>query len=255
MTSISAEARAAPLLPPLLSGHPLPPAADPFAEAVGAARRGMTAAGDLFWRADEDRLDLALMLEPQVPARRCLDMLFAAMVAFGDAVGALAPPEVSIRYRWPCLLLANGAELGAVALAAAEDLEGGVPRWLVVGLRAAIRPRPGAPEPGLAPQRTTLWDEGCGTLSRDRLLEAWSRHFLAWLDCWESEGSRPLLLAWQARGEAPGEAVRIAYDGGIVEGRFLGLDAAGDMLLRRDGGTSSLLLPRALAAASGVAAA
>lgn len=254
MRSNSAEA-VEPLLPPLLSGHRLAAGRDPVAAAVAAARRGTAGAGDLFWCEDDDDLALAVALEPDVPTGRCFDMLFAAMVAFGDAVGALAPPEVSVRYRWPCFLLVNGAGVGSAAVVIAEDLDDGVPRWLIVGLRAAVRPPPGTPEPGLSPQRTTLWDEGCGGLSRNRLLESWSRHFLSWLDRWESEGARPLFLAWQARGDAPGEPVRVAYEGGAAQGRYLGLDEAGNMLLRRDGDTDCLLLPRALAAAGASAAA
>ena len=46
-------------------------------------------------------LDLAVVLGPEVPLRRAGQMLYALMIGVGDAIGALAPPEVVVTYQLP----------------------------------------------------------------------------------------------------------------------------------------------------------
>ncbi|MBL6430641.1 MAG: hypothetical protein HPM95_03315 [Alphaproteobacteria bacterium] len=50
-------------------------------------------AGDLVWSRRTDVVSLALVLEPEVPPDRAVEMLFLAMVAANDALGAITPPR------------------------------------------------------------------------------------------------------------------------------------------------------------------
>jgi hypothetical protein len=147
-------------------------------------------------------------------------MLFVAMVALGDCIGALSPPEVGIFYRWPGMILANGAEVGQARLAMADCDDGeAAPRWLVVGVTLAIRPARDAPDPGANIDRT-----------------------------WETGGVRPVREAWLARAERRGETVTITYDGVEKTGTFLGIDEAGGLILKTGETTMILDLSTALAA-------
>ena len=48
-----------------------------------------------------------------------------SMLAFGDAFGAIAPPEVALHFRWPSTLLVNGGIAGAARIALGpENAEG-----------------------------------------------------------------------------------------------------------------------------------
>jgi len=97
-----------PQFPPLMNGHELKAGQSPARKAVGGAVKGKYSAGDILWVRDEDTLDCAIVLEPEVSREEALSMVFTKMVAIGDAVGAIAPPEVAITYHWPNKVLANG---------------------------------------------------------------------------------------------------------------------------------------------------
>lgn len=238
-----------PNFPPLLTGHAVAPPADAFSHACRRAASGVAGAGDIFWGQSHADLDVAIVLEPEVGVAQAREMLFVAMVALGDCIGALGPPEVGIFYRWPGMILANGAEVGQARLAMADSDDGEAPpQWLVVGVTLAIRPARDAPDPGVDIERTTLWDEGCGDLGRNALLESYSRHLKTWIHRWETEGVRSVREAWLARAEGHGETVTIAYDGATKTGTFLGIDEAGGLILKAGETTLILDLSKALAA-------
>jgi BirA family transcriptional regulator, biotin operon repressor / biotin---[acetyl-CoA-carboxylase] ligase len=236
-----------PVFPPLIEGRPVKAGQDPFRIAGREALKGRAGAGDLFWSEDRDRLAVTLVLEPEVPPERCNDMLFVAMVAFGDCVGALAPPEVGVYYRWPQTILVNGGAVGTARLRIAPGrTETGAPDWLVVGLDAALRYPKQVTDPGLYPETTVLWEEGCHGLTRSELLESYARHLKTWIFLWESDGARPVRENWLGRAEKLGQTIRILYEGEELEGVFLGLDEEGNMLLKRSADTAVLILGHAL---------
>lgn len=217
-----------PVFPPLLSGREVAAGVDPLAAAAAAAAAGEDP-GVLAFAGPGDRLRFAVALAPEVPLDRALQMAHTLMVAIGDSIGALAPPEVAVEYRWPTTILVNGAAAGRVRIAASGDDPAAVPDWLVVGLELRLAADE-AVEPGERPGETSLYEEGSGPIPPSRLLESMSRHFLVWLRRWEEDGFRPLHDAWSARAE-PGMAV-----GADV---FAGLDEDGRALLRGAAGTRS----------------
>ena len=105
-----------PVFPPLLNGIAVEPGTDTVRVAIAAVMAGQAGAGDLYWSQSEDRLNMAIVLEPDVPLSRAAQVRHVLAVAFGDAFGAISPPEISIHYRWPGDLLVNGARAGAITL-------------------------------------------------------------------------------------------------------------------------------------------
>lgn len=222
-----------PTFPPLLYGEEAGGHDDPVAVAA-AATEGAAESGLVVYGPDAADLRLAVLLAPEVPLGRAVQMGHALMLAVGDSVGALAPPEIGVGYRWPATLLVNGAVAGRVRLAAPPGDPDAVPDWLVAGLELRRMPPPDGIEPGRTPDVTTLFDEGAGVLPTARLIESVSRHFLAWIHRWEEDGFRPLHEAWTVRAEP----------GMTVEGRrFVGLDEDGRALLSDgDGATRAASL-------------
>lgn len=214
-----------PSLPPLLRGLR---AADPMAAAIAEARAGCDG-GTLFWRAG-DSLAVALVLAPEVARARAAQMLPLAAVAMRDALGAVGPPELPVHLAWDGAILVNGAEAGRVrGVAPAGD---GVPDWLVVHVALRFLPGRAGPHGG-----TALWEEGCGEVTPDALLESWSRHLMHRLAEWEDD-PRPLYrevagAAWEAEARDPAWIGRDA-----AFGRLRRNGAAGD--LRRDGAATIL---------------
>lgn len=221
MTDDWVEAGWPPVFPPLLSGREVGRDEDP---AVIAARALVDGAdpGLVAYAEPGDRLRFAIALAPEVPLERAMQMAHTLMVAIGDSIGALAPPEVAVEYRWPTTILVNGAAAGRIRLAASHRDPALEPDWLVIGLDLRLEDH-GSAEPGDRPGETTLYEEGSGPIAVSRLLESMSRHFLTWLRRWEEDGFRPVHDAWRARAE-PGMTVG--------EADFVGLDEDGRALLK-----------------------
>ncbi|MCB1492813.1 MAG: hypothetical protein KDJ77_13630 [Rhodobiaceae bacterium] len=237
-----------PVFPPLLTGHGVNAPERPFDVARSEAAAGRMGAGDFVWARDTRRLDCAIVLEPEVGRARAGEMLITAMVALGDAAGALAPPEVGVFYRWPQTIDVNGAIAGKADLAVSPRTgPDGAPDWLVVGIQLAIGATGLDPDPGYDLDHTTLWEEGCADIDRTVLIESFSRHFLAWIDTWEVEGFGPAHEIWLGRNRQGGETVTIETPTGPVTGTFVGLDETGGLLLRTDTGVAAIGILDALA--------
>jgi len=235
-----------PTFPPLLTGHAVKRPARPFAGAVKGARSGRLGAGDVVWSRNANRLDCAIVLEPEVGRQRALEMLYVAMVALGDAIGAVVPPEVAVTYRWPQSILVNGALIGDMPIAMAPETGAdGAPAWLVVGADIALRDDSREREPGHDPDRTTLFDEGCGEVTRTSLLESYCRHFLAWVHTWELDGFAAAHESWLRRAHDHEREVTIDCADGRLTGSFVGLDESGNLLLRTSAGVELVPTERA----------
>lgn len=217
-----------PTFPPLLKGEEAPRGQDPFAKAVALAALG-TEAGRIVWTRDPSRLDAALVLAPEEPLERAVGIVFAVALGLGDALGALAPPEVAVHYVWPGGIKVNAADCGQLRAAAATSDPKAVPDWLVVGATMPYLP-PEDSEPGAHPDRTALALEGCGEVTPMRLLDSFARHTLVWINRFVEDGMAPLHAAWRERAWGMGEPA--------AGGLFVGLDENGGQLLKTASGTA-----------------
>ncbi len=205
---------------------------DPFAKAVAQAALGADP-GLVTWTRDEAAMRAALVLAPEAPLEHAVSVTFAVALGLGDALGALAPPEVAVHYVWPATVKVNGGDCGRLRAAASTTDPSAEPDWLVVGVHVDYL-MPDMDEPGRSPEQTCLAEEGCIEVTPPRLLDSWSRHTLVWINRWLDDGLRPIHDAWRARAWKIGEPLA---DGGL----FVGLDDAGGMLVRT--GTTTELRP------------
>ena len=217
-----------PTFPPLLRGEEVRAGQDPLLKAASQAAIG-TDPGLICWQIDATYLRTALVLAPEEPLATAMEASFAVALGFGDALGALAPPEVAVHFDWPGGFRVNGAECGHMRAIASTADPSQVPDWLVVGMQIPFLP-PRDDEPGLSPTATCLIEEGCGEVTPLMLLESWSRHTLVWINRLMEDGFEPLHAAWRERAWEMGEALP---EGGI----FMGLDEIGGRLVKNDTGT------------------
>lgn len=222
-----------PVFPPLLNGIAVAPGTDTAEVATAAVISGEAGAGDLYWSQSEDRLNMAVVLEPDVPLASAVQVRHVLAVAFGDAFGAISPPEIGVHYRWPGDLLVNGAKAGAITL----DVPAGiatdeVPPWMVLGLDVAITLDLSVENPGELPDSTTLHEEGAGEVTRTMLIDSVSRHFLTWIDGWMNEGFKAVHENWLGRAAGSDEDVTLSHAGAAVSGRVTGMDEDGNLLFR-----------------------
>ncbi|SDK56823.1 biotin/lipoate--protein ligase family protein [Aliiruegeria lutimaris] len=221
-----------PVFPPLFHGHPVSGATDPFAKACAQALLGCDS-GLVAYNIGADTLKAAIVLAPEMPLEQAMSAFIACGVGFQNALGALAPPEVAVHLAWDGGIRVNGAGCGRLRAAASTAAPAAHPDWLVVGLEILLLPT-GDP----SHETTSLIDEGCAEVEPLRLLEAWVRHTLVWLNTLEEDGNRPLHAQWQGIADGIGEDVTR----GALSGRFLGTDEDFGMLLRTDDSTHVLPL-------------
>jgi biotin-(acetyl-CoA carboxylase) ligase len=232
-----------PQFPPLYSAHAIAAPDMPGAAAIAAIAAGNGQAGDIFWARTTADGTCAIILEPHKPLEIAMQAVPIAMVALGDALGAIAPPNIAVTYRWPSAILVNGADAGHVDAILPEFPHVGrtVP-WLVLVMTIAIRRESDDCEPGENAGQTVLWEEGCGDIDRTGLLEAFARHFLAWMDRWEEEGFGPVHRLWLFRAADLDDTFSFQGPSGPITGKMLGLDDNGGLLLRTDEGVSGYSL-------------
>jgi len=231
-----------PEFPPLLTGHPVVAGDDVMRAAVEGAASGQFGAGDLCWSEDGETAAAALVLEPEGPLFEALQMVPLTLVAIGDALGAIGPPNLEFGVSWPATLLANGGEIGAVSVAVPDEtVLAAVPEWLVVGYRIALTlPETLRAAPGTAAHLTSLREEGGGDIDAIDLIRAVARHFLSWLDAWEHEGYSavpPLLMK------------RLGENPTFLDNRLVDIDEGGGAILETATGKRTVSLAEAMGVA------
>lgn len=231
-----------PSFPPLFQGQAMTEG-DPFAQACRIAATGCDA-GLVLYRLRPDVLSAAIVFAPDVPLREAVIMHPLCGIGFQNALGALAPPEVSVHLEWDGNIRVNGGVAGRLRMAAAPDVPERDPDWLVIGLDLALWPA--EEDTGLTPDVTALFAEGCGDVEAPALLEAWVRHTLVWINRWMDDGASPIHKEWT--GLAHGLSDRVTI--GSHQGIFAGLDENFAMVLQSDTGTVIIPLTETLTEAS-----
>lgn len=219
----------------MFSSHAVKAGTAPFAYAEKGVRKGRLGAGDFVWSRRTNRVECALVLEPEVPLETAMEMVPLAMVAASDALGAIGPPQLALEFGWPFTLYANGAAFGHVRVAVAPQTAlSEQPDWMVLGLSMALSYGRNT-EPGEDIKRTALMEEGCGDLDRTMIIEAFARHMLSWIDGWESDGFSVAAQSWFGKCLDRDKFVRLKFGNILREGKLIGLDDHGGALLKNDG--------------------
>ena len=217
--------------PPLFTGEAVSGSTDPFAKACTKAIIGVDA-GLLVHSITPDHIKAAIVFAPETPLEEAMVAMITCAVGFQNAMGALAPPEVGVHFGWQGEIYVNGGRAGRLRVAASDNDPAKEPHWLVVGLEIDLLPQ-GDGETGDRPNDTCLMMEGCGDISPIRLLEAWSRHTLVWLNDVQNDGPRALHEQWRGLVKGMGKEITI----GGTTGTFVGVDAEFGLLLKTNGET------------------
>ena len=235
-----------PVVPPLLRPFAVAPDLQPFERCLKLAAEGADA-GTLLWSSGEEVCEGAIVLAPEQPLEPSMPIVLIALLGLADSLGSLVPPVVAVTFGWPDRIEVNGGAVGGVRFAcAATEAAEAVPDWLVIGFGVAMRgPRTEQAAPGRF-RRTTLADEGCGEVATIDLLEAFSRHFLSWINRWQEQGAEPVRKAWLARATGLGKRVEVRLGDQVRAGTFEGLTETGALRLIRDGIAQTIPLDEAM---------
>ena len=223
----------APSFPPLFDGLEVTGQTDPFTKACAEALKGCDA-GLVVYDLDSLKLRAAIVFTPEEPLAQAMTILPVCGVGFQNALGALAPPEVAVHLDWSGGIRVNGATCGHMRVASAGTDPDTVPDWIIVGLELQLWPT--EDDPGLTPDQTALYAEGCADVAADALLSAWVRHTLVGINRWTDDGVVGIHKDWRALAHGIGEDITVSGKSGT----FLGIDEAFGMLLR-DADTTHLI--------------
>jgi hypothetical protein len=216
-------------LPPAFRLLTLREVGDAFAHAMRvAAQEG---AGTLVHVGRFDVAEFAVVLEPQEPLRTARRALYAGLVALGDTLVALAPPQVPLTYVWPDAISVDGVLVGGGRLGWPQSAdEDAPPEWLVFA--AMIRTATKEGEPGLNPLSSTIGEEGVSDLDGARLVESFSRHLMVALDAWQERGFDAIARPYLARLAKDARMQRTLAENGDLLVRHSGSKAKRLSLLR-----------------------
>jgi len=189
------------------------------------ARAGQVEDGTLFWTERADRLELALVLEPEADLHRTLQAYHAFQVAAGDALGAYTEPAFPLALVWPQRITFDSFLLATTLVAWPRGIPPEeVPPWIVFGLEAEVFDEEETAE---RVDVITLRAAGAVDVPVPRFVEAVARHFLFWLGRLESYGFAAVRAAWNERCAERGRNRRLRLDGFEVAGTVEGLDGEG----------------------------
>lgn len=232
-----------PKFPPAYSGHGVTAPLFPRDVALRGASAGDLGAADIVWARRVDRVELAIVLEPDVPPDRLGEVRVLLQTALIDCLGALMPSQTAIQIGWPDAILCNGAKVGeTIVIGAPPDANGAV-AWCVAGLRLTMTRDLRGLEPGLVRDETSLHEEDGGELDRTIVLQSLSAHFLNVVHGWESDGIRPFIERWIGRVlgyEAPADMRDTRTTGAsLIRGRVSGVDDTLALMVTPDAASPS----------------
>jgi BirA family biotin operon repressor/biotin-[acetyl-CoA-carboxylase] ligase len=173
---------------------------------------------------------LSVLLRPDAPPRGLPLLAFVGSLAVADAVRA---EGLTPAVKWPNDVLVGGRKVAGVLSEAATTA--GRTDWVILGVGVNLN----VPAEAL---RAALGDAGRAASSLgvaagreiDRnafaatLIEALDRRVRTWVD----GGPEAVVAAWRDLDILTGRRVEVRGDGAAFEGRVLGLDAEGHLLVR-----------------------
>jgi len=191
-------------------------------QTAGRGRRGRG------WDSPTGNLAATLFLRPGKPAAECAQLSFAAALAVGDALTALAM-GIDVKLKWPNDVLANGRKIAGILLESASA-GGEKPTWLAIGIGVNLQRFPEETEfPA-----TSLAALGVKAPSTEDALTALAAAFAKWYDTWSGRGFSEIHDAWLARAAGLGTRIRARLQNEELSGVFEGIDIHGALILRTD---------------------
>lgn len=196
-------------------------------QTAGRGRRGRA------WTALPGRaLLFSVVLRPCLPPARWPEIALAAGCAVAEGIESVA--GVAPQLKWPNDVLLGGRKVAGIL---AEGVVGRTP-VVILGVGVNVSQPDGAWPPELHDRATAL-AAVAPAVTRPLLLAAILRRIETWHGILLDEGFGPVRTAWRARGRL-GDRVRL----GVEEAVAVDLAPDGGLVVRRDDGTSAVILCR-----------
>lgn len=148
-----------------------------------------------------------------------------AGLAVYEAVAPLLADPSTLALKWPNDLLIGHAKLAGILLQ-------GAGRSVIVGIGVNL-----AAAPQVGGRETIALAQLGPAPDRDIFAAALAASFARELDRWRTYGTEPMFRRWEAVAHRPGTPLTVHEPGGgVISGRYNGLESDGSLRLRLDNG-------------------
>lgn len=178
------------------------------------------------WTSPPGNLYLSMLFRPTCRVAEAPQLGFVVGAAMADAIRDLT--DVPVTLKWPNDLVYDGKKLSGILLDSADDGDDGV-AWVVAGVGVNV-----AVAPDALSDATSLLSIGA-EVEVEALLEAFLAKLMPLLDEWRNDGFAPIRFRWSELAFDFGTPISVKLPDGEIEGRFEGIDAAGNLAVRYDG--------------------
>ncbi|MFN4089461.1 MAG: biotin--[acetyl-CoA-carboxylase] ligase [Alphaproteobacteria bacterium] len=195
----------------------------------GRGRRGRP------WRTGAGNLACTVLLRPEVAPQVAAQLGFVAALAIADMADTLLGRPVA-RVKWPNDVLIDDRKLSGILVESTASAPGRI-EWAVVGMGVNLINHPDDTET----PATDLAAEGAGRVVPSRGAEILLAHFEERRAAWATGGFAALRDDWLRRGWRLGEPIRVRLERETMEGRFVGLDRDGVLVLELSSGLKRMV--------------
>lgn len=189
-------------------------------QTAGRGRRGRA------WSSPSGNLYLSIAVRPTCSRSDAAQLSFLAAVVVADVVADQLPDERRVSLKWPNDVLIDGSKTAGILLESENDPAGGDP-WVIVGIGLNVESHPkDTPYPA-----TSISQEGAGAIDIAVLAQSLVACWAEWYARWETSGFPVIRSAWLARAHNLKGDIIARMPRETVEGRFVDLDANGELVL------------------------
>lgn len=183
-------------------------------------------------------LYLSLILRPTLPPNRTPQITLMSAVALAETLQSFitAPPEI----KWPNDILVEGKKIAGILTESCSEAHGVV--YVVVGIGVNLNyPREQMPE-AIQNQATSLLILNQETTHRTafacRLIQDLDRCY----GILEGNGFADIAKRWEGFFRMRGRQVRVNMPDGVIQGKAMGIDTDGALILEEEGGHRERIL-------------
>jgi BirA family biotin operon repressor/biotin-[acetyl-CoA-carboxylase] ligase len=180
-------------------------------------------------------LYLSVLLRPTVVPRDVAILSFAGSLALCDAIRA---EGLDATIKWPNDVLVERKKVAGVLVECAT-IESRVD-YVIIGFGVNLNVTHAALMGALGRSghaASSLGEVAGREIDRNAFAAALLDHLARWVETYRAHGPEPLLAAWRDRDILTGRRVEVRGEGPSYEGRVLGVDAQGHLVLRDSHGS------------------
>ncbi len=198
-------------------------------QTAGRGRRGQE-----WYSPSGVNLYASVLFRPRLTPREVALFSFIASLAVADAV-----KEHGVRpgIKWPNDVVVDGRKLAGTLVESA--MRGAEVEYVILGVGVNLNVDPAALRAALGPAGAFATSLGAVTgreIDRTAFAASYLNHLEAWALAWQRGGAEAVRAGWADRDILTGRRVEVRGGAGAYEGRVLGLDAVGELVVQDSGG-------------------